>query len=301
MKVMITGGSGLIGTALTRSLLDDGHDVWWLSRNPAKTRAPQGVHVLAWDGRTVYHEWLGVFIQMDVVVNLAGSTIGQWPWSQARKREILESRVGAGRVLSQAFEKASPRPPVLLQASGIGYYGPCDESVVTEESPAGSDFLSTVAINWETATRIVDTMGVRRVVLRTGVVLSREGGVLPLMALPARFFAGGPAGSGKQGISWIHIHDQVRAIRFLMENERARGAFNLCTPNPISNADFNRALAIALHRPYWLPAPAFAMRLALGEMSDLLLTGQYAIPQRLVNLGFVFDFQTVGEALESLY
>jgi uncharacterized protein len=301
MKVMITGGSGLIGTALTESLLSDGHQVWWLSRNPAKTRAPQGVEVLAWDSRTVQQQWLEHLSQMDAVVNLAGSTIGQWPWSEARKKEILKSRVNAGRALAQAFEKVSLRPPVLLQASGIGYYGPRDESAVTEESPAGNDFLSTVAVNWESATRIVDTMGVRRIILRTGLVLSPNGGVLPLMALPVRLFAGGPLGSGRQGISWIHLRDQVRAMRFLMENEHAQGAFNLSAPNPTSNADFNRALAKVLGRPYWLPVPAFAMRLALGEMGSLLLTGQYAIPQRLVNLGFVFDFQTVREAFETLF
>lgn len=301
MKVMITGGTGLIGSSLTYSLLEEGHQVWWLSRNPAKTRAPQGVQVLEWDARTVTHHWLGIFSQMDAVVNLAGATIGQWPWSDARKKDILESRVNAGRAIAQAFEKASPRPPVLLQSSGIGYYGPRDDQPVHEESPAGNDFLSDVAINWESATRIVDTMGVRRVILRTGLVLVREGGVLPLMALPVRLFAGGPIGSGKQGISWIHVRDEIRAIRFLLENERARGAFNLCAPNPASNADFMRSLAGAVRRPYWLPAPAFAMRLALGEMSDLLLTGQFAIPQRLVNLGFAFDFQTTCEAFEDLY
>lgn len=301
MKVMIAGGSGLIGLALTRSLIDDGYEVWLLSRNTGKVRLEKGVNALEWDGRTVEHQWLDVFGQMDVVVNLAGATIGQWPWSQAHKKEILQSRVDAGRTISKAFEKCSPRPPVLLQASGVGYYGPRDSEPMHEESPAGSDFLSTVAINWESATRVVDTMGVRRVILRTGLVLARDGGVLPLMALPVRLLVGGPIGSGKQGISWIHIRDQVRAIRFLMENDRARGAFNLCAPNPASNADFMSALARALRRPYWLPAPAFAIRLALGEMSDLLLSGQFAIPQRLINLGFVFDFESAYDAFADLY
>lgn len=301
MKIMIAGGSGLIGSALTDSLLKDGHEVWMLSRNPAKTRAAPSVKVLEWDGKSVYHSWLGAFSQMDAIINLAGATIGQWPWSETRKKEILESRVNAGRVIAQAFEKVSPRPAVLLQASGVGYYGPRGEEAIHEEAPAGDDFLSKVAVNWESATRIVDTMGVRRVILRTGLVLARNGGVLPLMALPVQLFAGGPIGSGQQGISWIHIRDQVRAIRFLLENERARGVFNLCAPNPVSNAHFTRALARALHRPYWLPAPAFALRLALGEMSDLLLTGQFAVPQRLVNLGFAFDFQTIQEAFADLY
>lgn len=301
MKVMIAGGSGLIGSALTRSLLADGHEVWLLSRTPQKVSTSSNLHALEWDGRTVYQHWLGMLSQMDAVVNLAGSTIGQWPWSEARKKEILDSRVNAGRALAHALEKASPRPGVLLQASGIGYYGPHGDEPLNEESPAGDDYLSDVAIKWESSTRIVDTMGVRRVILRTGLVLAREGGVLAQMALPVKLFAGGPIGSGKQGISWIHIHDEVRAIRFLLENENARGLFNLCAPNPVSNANFMRILAKTLGRPYWLPLPGFAMKLALGEMSDLLLTGQFVIPQRLVNLGFAFDFETTSSAFRDLY
>ncbi len=302
MKVMITGGSGLIGAALTHSLLEDQHQVWWLSRKPEKTRAPQGVTVLPWDGRTLQPDWLEAFSQMDALVNLAGASIGQWPWSEARKKQIIDSRVQAGRVISQAFEKSRPFPRILLQSSGVGYYGPRDANApISDETNPGNDYLATVAVNWESATRIIDTMGVRRVILRTGLVLARQGGVLPLMALPVRLFAGGPLGSGRQGISWIHLQDQIRAMRFLMQNEHARGAFNLCAPNPTSNADFTRALARALGRPYWLPVPSFALRLALGEMSELLLTGQYVIPQRLVNLGFVFKFQTVTDAFDSLY
>lgn len=301
MKVMIAGGSGLIGTALTRSLLRDGHEVWLLSRSPHKVRLAPGAQALEWDGRTVFHQWLGTFSQMDVVVNLTGATIGQWPWSDARKREILDSRVRSGQVMAEAFEKASPRPPVFLQASGIGYYGPRGSEPVSEDSSVGNDFFSTVAINWESATRIIDTMGVRRVIMRNGLVLAREGGVLPMMALPVALFAGGPFGSGKQGISWIHVHDHVRAMRFLIENDKARGVFNLSAPNPVSNADFMRALARAMRRPYWFPTPAFALRLLLGDMSDLLLTGQYVIPQRLVNLGFAFDFESIRDALLDLY
>lgn len=301
MKVMIAGGSGLIGSALTRSLLADGHEIWLLSRTPQKVNTSPNVHVLEWDGRTVYQHWLGMLSQMDAVVNLAGSTIGQWPWAEARKKEILDSRVNAGRALAHALEKTAPRPRVLLQASGIGYYGPHGDEPLNEESPAGDDYLSDVAIKWESSTRIVDTMGVRRVILRTGLVLAREGGVLSQMALPVKLFAGGPIGSGKQGISWIHIHDEVRAIRFLLENENARGIFNLCAPNPVSNSNFMRALAKTLGRPYWLPLPGFAMKLALGEMSDLLLTGQFVIPQRLVNLGFSFDFETTSSAFRDLY
>jgi uncharacterized protein (TIGR01777 family) len=209
--------------------------------------------------------------------------------------------VDAGLAIADAFQKVDKRPPVLIQASGVGYYGPCKKETVAEDSPAGNDFMATVANTWEASTRIVDALGVRRVIIRTSLVLNAHQGVLPLMALPVRFYAGGPLGHGEQGVSWIHLDDEIRAIRYLLENDKARGAYNLSAPNPVSNADFIRALAQALARPCWLPTPAPLLRLALGEMSTLLLDGQYVIPQRLVNLGFVFRYETVQQAFLDLY
>ncbi len=301
MNVLITGGTGLIGSNLMRSLLADGHQVWILTRNPKNTqRMPSGAHAVQWDGRTS-QGWLDIFANMDAVVNLAGSTIGAWPWTEQRKKTIVESRVSAGRALTEAFEKASRRPGVLIQASGVGYYGPRKTEPVNEDTPSGNDFLASVAINWENSTRLVDTMGVRRCIIRTAVVLDQAGGVLPLMALPVFLFAGGSLGDGQQGFSWIHLDDEVRAIRFLIENDKARGVFNLSSPNPISSDQFMRQLARVMRRPYWLPAPAFALKMALGEMSTLLLDGQYVIPQRLVNLGFNFAYETAALALEQIY
>ncbi len=300
MNVLIAGGTGFIGLALTQSLLKDGHQVWVLTRNPEGARLPAGVTPVGWDGRTV-GAWLETFSKMEAVVNLVGENVGQWPWTAERKKRIRESRVEAGVALAGAFQKAARVPGVLIQASGVGYYGPCGSEPVHENSPAGADFFSSVAQDWEASTRIVDSLGVRRVIIRTSLVLDAQAGILPLMALPVRLFAGGPLGSGKQGVSWIHIEDQVRALRFLLENEKALGAFNLSAPNPLSNADFLSALARTLGRPYWLPAPAFALRLVLGEMSTLLLDGQFAIPQRLVNLGFVFKYETALFAFKALF
>ncbi len=300
MNILIAGGTGLIGSALTRSLLADGHKVWVLTRSPARARLAQGAQAVGWDGRSVGN-WLDVFSQMDAVVNLVGENVGRWPWTAERKQRIRDSRVAAGVTLASAFQKASRRPAVLIQSSGVGYYGPCGREPVTENSPAGSDFFASVAVDWEASSRLVDSLGVRRVVIRTSLVLDSRAGILPLMALPVRLFAGGPLGDGKQGISWIHIEDHIRAIRFLLENPRALGAFNLSAPNPLSNADFMAALAKTLNRPYWLPVPAFALRLLLGEMSTLLLNGQFVLPQRLVNLGFVFKFETVSESFKSLF
>lgn len=301
MKVMIAGGTGLIGSALSRELLQMGHSVSVLTRAPGKARLPQGAQALGWDGRRAAGEWLAALAQSDAVINLAGATIGQWPWSAQRKTQMLESRVRAGEAFVEAFQKVTPRPRIYLQASGVGYYGPRGLEALNEDSPAGSDFLAKLAQEWENSSRLMDALGVRRVILRTGLVLDARGGVLPLMALPARLFAGGPLGDGKQGISWIHLKDEISAIRFLLQNDKARGAFNLTAPNPLSNADFLRALANNLRRPYWLPAPAFALRLALGEMSELLLTGQYALPQKLVNLGFAFRFESVHDAFKDLF
>jgi uncharacterized protein (TIGR01777 family) len=300
MNVLITGGTGFIGSNLTRSLLADGHQVWVLTRTPGRARLPQAVQAVGWDGRTC-QAWLDVFSRIDAVVNLAGESSGRWPWSAERKRRIRESRVMAGVAIANAFQKALRRPGVLIQASGVGYYGPHGNEPLSEDTPPGKDFFATVATDWEASSRIVDSLGARRVVIRTSLVLGSREGILPLMALPVNLFAGGPLGNGKQGVSWIHIADHIRAVRFLMENEKALGAFNLSSPNPLSSADFIRALAKALGRPYWLPAPAFALRLALGEMSTLLLDGQFAIPQRLVNMGFVFRFETVQQAFEDLY
>lgn len=300
MNVLLAGGTGFIGSALTRSLLTDGHKVWVLTRNPAQALPIDGAQAVGWDGREVGN-WLDVFSRMDAVVNLAGENVGRWPWTAERKRRIRNSRVDAGVALADAFLKASRRPAVFIQSSGVGYYGPCGHEPVTEDSPAGLDFFASVALDWEASSRVVDSFGARRVVIRTSLVLDSKAGILPLMALPVKLFAGGPLGNGKQGVSWIHLEDHVRAMRFLLENEKATGVFNLSAPNPLSNADFVSALAKALGRPYWLPAPAFALRLALGEMSTLLLDGQFVIPQRLVNLGFVFKFETAHEAFQSLF
>lgn len=300
MNILIAGGTGFIGSALTRSLLTDRHKVWVLTRNPARARLAEGAQAVGWDGRTV-GDWLDVFSNMDAVINLAGENVGQWPWTAERKQRIRNSRVDAGVALAGAFQKASRRPAILIQASGVGYYGPRGNEPITENSPAGSDFFSSVAVDWEASSRMVDSLGVRRVIIRTSLVLDSSAGILPLMALPVKLFMGGPLGDGKQGVSWIHIEDHVRAIQFLLENEKAIGAFNLSAPNPLSNADFLAALAKSLGRPYWFPAPAFALRLVLGEMSTLLLDGQYAIPQRLVNLGFVFKHETASESFKDLF
>lgn len=299
MHILISGGSGFIGTALTDSLLADGHQVVILTRNPQKAIVNKGAKSIGWEDLGD-PKGVDLLSQVEAVVNLAGENIGAGPWTKKRKERILSSRLMAGKVLTEAIRKVGRRPKVFIQASAVGYYGACQAEPVTETSPAGSDYLAEVCKAWEASTRSVEELGVRRAVIRTGVVLSKDEGALPRMLLPYRLFVGGPLGRGKQGFPWIHPADEVAAIRFLMEKETAVGVFNLCSPNPLSNADFGRNLARALKRPYWLPVPAIALRLLLGEMSTLVLDGQFMIPARLQELGFRFYFENAGSALEDL-
>jgi uncharacterized protein (TIGR01777 family) len=199
-----------------------------------------------------------------------------------------------------AIQEAKSRPRVLLQGSAVGYYGACGDEVVEESHSAGNDFLAEVCVEWEASTAGAEALGVRRPVLRTGLVLSDQGGALPRMALPFRLMAGGPLGNGRQWFPWIHVADEVGAIRFLIEREDAGGPFNLSAPDPLTSRDFGRALGRVLMRPSFAPAPGFALRLLLGEMADALLHGQRAVPRRLLDLGYVFRYREAVEALRNL-
>lgn len=298
MKVLIAGGTGFIGSSLSRSLLADEHQVSILTRNARRLRVPHGAQAVQWDGCTC-ESWLHIFNQADAVINLAGATIGLPFWTAKRKAILLRSRVDAGLALSQAFLQAKKKPAVLIQSSGVGYYGPSNVKPLDEQSPPGADFLASLAVDWEESTKAVESLGARRVIIRTAVVLGNQG-ILPFMALPVRMFVGGRVGSGQQGVSWIHVEDEIRAIRFLLENEEARGAYNLAAPNPLSNADFMRCMAKILRRPYWFPAPAFAFQM-LGEMSTLFLDGQFAVPKRLLEQGFTFKFAHASDAFGNLF
>jgi hypothetical protein len=236
----------------------------------------------------------------DAIINLAGENIGLGRWTNERKHLILGSRLNASRALVQAVEVAIRKPGVIVQASGVGYYGPGGDEEITEETPSGHDFLAQVAVEWEASTAPLETLGVRRVVIRTGVVLSTAGGALPRMLLPFRLFAGGHLGSGRQWFPWIHIADEVSAIRFLLENEAASGPFNLTAPVSLSNAEFSHLLGKQLRRPALMPTPAFALRLLFGEMATILLDGQRAVPWHLLQLGFTLQFPEAGSALRDL-
>ncbi|HJX69981.1 MAG TPA: TIGR01777 family oxidoreductase [Dehalococcoidia bacterium] len=298
--VIITGGTGLIGQALAASLIDDEHEVIVLSRSPElSTGLPDGVRVERWDARTA-EGWSHLVDGTDAIINLAGENISAGRWTATRKRRILESRLNAGRAIAQAVESAAHKPRVLIQASGIGYYGLCDNEEITEETPAGKDFLAQLAVEWEDSTARVEAWGVRRAIVRTGVVLSSKGGALPRMLLPFRLFLGGRLGSGQQWLPWIHMADEVGAIRFLIDNDSASGPFNLTAPNALTNTDFSCIVGQQLRRPAFMPVPAFVLRFLFGEMATLLLYGQRAVPQRLLQLGFTFKLPTADSALQDI-
>ena len=305
MRVILTGGTGQIGRVLARELLDAGHDVVVLSRNPvAATGLPAAVRLVQWDAATA-NGW-GELVDGDTaIVNLAGANLagsGFFPsrWTPERKHVILQSRLDAGRAVVEAVARAKTKPQVVIQSSGIGHYGSRGDAVVTEADAAGRDFLARLTVDWEASTAPVTAAGVRHVVIRTGVVLDPHEGALRRLLLPYRLFAGGPMGSGRQWLSWIHPADEVAAVHFLIENRSAGGAFNLCAPEPVTNAHFGQALSRVLGRPSWLPIPGGVLRLALGEVAATVLEGQRALPRRLLVAGFEFRFPDAESALRDL-
>lgn len=298
--MLIAGGSGFLGRALSQSLLGDGHEVWVLTRRQRVTHDALGdVRMLLWDGRSC-GEWAEAVSEVDAVVNLSGESIGRWPWNARRKEYLRDSRVLPGLALAEAVCRARRRPAVFLQASGVNHYG-ARGGPATESTPAGEDFLARLTCEWEASTQAVEELGVRRVIARLAVVLSASAGMLPRMALPVRLFLGGPIGSGKQTVPWIHVTDAVGAMRFLLEQPAARGPFNLVAPHLVNNAEFLYTLARVLRRPFWLPVPSLPLRLILGEMSVLLLEGRPIQPQRLLELGYRFHYAHLEDALQALY
>jgi uncharacterized protein (TIGR01777 family) len=302
-KVLVAGGSGLIGTALTEELVGAGYDVVILSRSPGEVGSlPAGARALPWDGETV-GAWASEVESARAVVNLSGAGIADRPWSAERRRVLTVSRIEPTKAVVQAIERAAGTaavPPALLQGSAVGYYGSTGDRVVDEESPKGTGFLSDLTAAWEEASAPVEATGARRVLMRSGVVLSAEGGALPKMSLPFKMFAGGPIGEGGQWVPWIHVRDEVRAIRFLLEHGEASGPFNLASPEPATNRQLAHLMGKVLHRPSLLRAPAFAVRTLLGKMANTILEGQRALPKRLANLGFTWEYPELERALDDL-
>lgn len=312
MRIIITGGTGLIGRALSANLVADGHEVIVLTRSTERARSPEraaqlpaGVRVEPWDARTAA-SWGHLADGAAAIVNLAGASVageGFFPsrWTEEQRRLIRDSRLNSSRAVVEAVAQAGQKPRVVIQASGVGYYGYHRDEILTEEAGPGDDWAARfTAEEWEPSTAAVEGMGVRRVVVRTGVVLDTEEGALPRLLLPFRLFVGGPMGSGKQWTSWIHLQDEAQALSFLIDTEEAQGPFNLTAPHPVRNLELARLIGRTMGRPALIPVPGFALRLAFGEVAEVVLKGQRAVPQRLLDLGFEFRYPKAEPALQDL-
>ncbi|MEM7347131.1 MAG: TIGR01777 family oxidoreductase, partial [Chloroflexota bacterium] len=289
-----------IGRRLVDYLIEQGHLVTVVSRSPYKPATlPAKINFAQWDGKTA-DGWGHYVDGADAVVNLAGAGVADGRWTDARKKEIRESRTNAAQAVIEAIQQAEVKPKVLIGASAIGYYGIHKSHTLTEQNPPGSGFLPEVCKEWEAAAEPVEAMGVRRVTIRTGVVLDPKGGAFPKIVMPFNFLAGGPIGSGRQWFSWIHYLDEVRAIEFLIKNEEAEGPFNLTAPHPLRNRDFAKIVGKVLSRPAFAPAPGLVFKVMFGEMSEVLLGSQRVLPQRLQSLGFTFKYSEAEEAVRDL-
>jgi uncharacterized protein len=300
MKILVAGSTGLVGTALVHALARDGHTVCRLVRPESSVGSgtKDGFDV-AWNPAT--GELGGAGVGPDAVVNLAGASIAGGRWTAARKGLLRSSRIESTRALVNALARMNVRPSVLVSASAIGIYGNRGDETLTEESKPGADFLAGVAQEWEAEALKAEALGIRVVLARFGIILAREGGALPQMMLPFKFGAGGKLGSGKQWMSWIALEDVVGILRFAIEKTSLRGAINVVSPQPLPNAEFTKALAKAMHRPSIFPAPAFALRLVLGEMADaLLLSSQRVVPQAIEKLGYRFLHPDLNSGLAAV-
>ena len=300
-RVVITGASGFIGRALCEDLCKD-YKVIALSRDIRRAAQSIGefAEILEWDGRTT-GTWISRADGAFAIINLAGENLASGRWNQSKKAGILHSRLEATRAVISAIKQVEKKPSVIIQASAIGYYGSCGNQQLNEKSPPGKGFLAEVCQKVELCTEQIEGLNVRYIIIRSSVVLGREGGALPRLVKPFQFFVGGYPGNGRQWFSWISLDDEVAVIRFLMENKKQQGVFNLTAPEPVTMKKFCRILARSLRRPSWFPVPGFILRPALGEMADeMLLSGQRVLPERLIDAGFQFKYPEADKALSEI-
>jgi uncharacterized protein (TIGR01777 family) len=301
MKILVTGSTGLVGKALVSALAKESHSVCRLVRPGTNANDDAGGLNVAWNPET--GELGGAAVGPDVVVHLSGASIGEGRWTEKRKAVLRSSRVDVTRVLVEAIGKMNVKPSVFISASAIGFYGNRGDELLTEESSAGNDFLADTAKSWEAEALKAEAWRTRVVLARFGIILAKQGGALPKMSVPFRFGLGGRLGDGKQWMSWIALEDVVEILKMEIANAAMFGALNVVSPQPVTNAEFTKELARALHRPAIFPAPVFALRVALGrEMADALLTSsQRVLPKKLEKAGYVFRYANLSSALKSIF
>lgn len=298
MKIVLNGGTGFIGGRLIDELLSEHHDVVLLTRRK-RSEIAAAVQQEEWDGKTI-GTWSREVDGADALINLSGESLAARRWTHAQKERIISSRLNATRAVIEALRRASRKPSVLISASAIGYYGDVPEGIVTEDRPHGSGFLAETCTLWEAEALKAEEIGIRVARMRMGVILGKDGGALERMVLPFRLFVGGRLGSGRQWFSWIHLDDVVGAILYILNTSTLNGPINTTAPEPVTMNQFCLALGNVLARPSWIPVPEFLLRLAVGEMSGMVLSGQRVVPQKLLEQGFKFKHSSVLEALESI-
>jgi hypothetical protein len=301
MKIILAGGTGFIGKALLRRLLDQKHEVVLLSRG---TRAPVGFNdpnlkIRRWNAKDD-GDWSTEVSAADAIINLSGESIAQ-RWTQTVKERIRSSRIEATRAIVNAITNASKKPSVLINSSAVGYYGNVPEGDVSESHPKGTGFLADTCAEWEAEAQKAEALGVRVVLIRTGIVLEKGGGALPKFIFPFKMYAGGPLGSGRQWFPWIHREDVVDAIIFSLIHPTVEGAVNAAAPDPKTMRDFCADLGRALHRPSWAPVPSFALKILFGEMAEMLLQGQKCVPDKLQKAGYHFRYARLDDALRAIF
>jgi uncharacterized protein (TIGR01777 family) len=309
MRIVISGGTGFIGSPLAEVYAEEGHEVRVLTRGLPDGEARHdpgtgkpGITRVGWRPSGDAGRLTAVVDGADAVVNLAGESLGDRRWSPQRKAQLHDSRILATRSLVAAITSAAQPPRVMVSSSAVGYYGPAGAEPKTEDWPPGTSFLSQLAADWEAEARKAERAGTRVVLLRTGLVLEKVGGALPRMVTPFRFFIGGRLGSGRQYVSWIHRHDVVEMIRWIIETPGVTGPVNATAPHPVTNRELARAIGRAIRRPSLLPAPAFALRLVVGEMADpLLLTGQRVMPTVAQSHGYHFRYPEIDIAMRGIF
>lgn len=300
MKIVIAGGSGFLGRALSSRLTSKGHEVVILTRGAARTE--EAVRHVTWPADDEPGPWREELNGAGAVISLAGAGLADKRWTSWRKDELRSSRILSTRALVSAIRDAAARPPVFISGSGAGFYGtqPDDAPALDESGPPGSDFLATLCVDWEAEAHAADALDCRVVIVRTGIVLARNGGALQKLMTPFRFYAGGPLGSGRQVMSWIHVNDWVSLVAWLAEHPTATGAYNGTAPHPVTNAELSKALGAALGKPSWLAVPGFVLKLIVGEMAGVaLLKGQRVIPKRALDADFSFEYSDITSAMRA--
>ncbi len=299
MKILITGGTGFVGTQLTSRFIQDGNEVTILTRSrKGPEKGPAGISYLQGDP-TQKGLWQEAIKNHDAIINLAGASIFS-KWTDEHKKAIRESRVSTTRNIVEGMPSHPSKKMTLLSTSAVGYYGFCGEEELTEASPHGNDFLARIAVEWEGEALKVVEKGARVVIARFGIVMGEKGGALSQMIPLFKKYIGGPIGRGKQWFSWVHIKDLAEAFAFLLKHPEISGPVNVCSPNPVRNEDLAKALGRALHKPSFIAAPAFMVKWVLGEFGSVILEGQRVIPTRLLENGFVFQYPDIEKALQNI-